>query len=141
VIVKSKKEIIMPMSRISLLKGKSPEYIRALGDSLQRAMEESFNVPKNDRFQLVHQHEPYEMMFDRFYEGERSDDFVLIAITIGKPRTTEMKQAFYRRLVELLADSPGLRPADVMVVVSSSQGDDWSFGGGRPAASLLGVRS
>ena len=132
----------MPMSRISLLKGKSPEYIRALGDSLQRAMEESFNVPKNDRFQLVHQHEPYEMMFDRSYEGgPRSDDFVLIAITIGKPRSTEMKQAFYQRLVSLLAESPGLRPEDVMVVVSSSQGDDWSFGGGRPAASLLGVRS
>ncbi|MTV40480.1 tautomerase family protein [Duganella radicis] len=132
----------MPMSRISLLKGKSPEYIRALGDGLQRAMEESFNVPKNDRFQLVHQHEPYEMMFDRSYEGgPRSDDFVLIAITIGKPRSTEMKQAFYRRLVELLAESPGLRPEDVMVVVSSSQGDDWSFGGGRPAASLLGARS
>lgn len=132
----------MPMSRISLLKGKPPEYIRALGDGLQQAMEESFNVPKGDRFQLVHQHEPYEMMFDRSYEGgPRSDDFVLIAITIGKPRSTELKQAFYRRLVELLAESPGLRAEDVMVVVSSSQGDDWSFGGGLPAASLLGVRS
>lgn len=131
----------MPMSRISLLKGKSPEYIRALGDSLQRAMEESFNVPKNDRFQLVHQHEPYEMMVDRSYEGgPRSDDFVLIAITIGKPRSTEVKQAFYRHLVTLLAESPGIAPEDVMVVVTAAQGDDWSFGGGRPAASLLGVR-
>lgn len=132
----------MPMSRISLLKGKSPEYLRALGDSLQRAMEEAFNVPKNDRFQVFHQHEPYELVFDRSYEGgPRSDDFVLIAITIGKPRTTELKLGFYRRLVELLAESPGLKPEDVMVVVSSSQGEDWSFGGGRPAASLMGVRS
>lgn len=55
----------MPMSRISLLKGKSPEYLRALGDSLQRAMED-------------------ELRFDRDYEGgPRSDDFVLIAITVG----------------------------------------------------------
>lgn len=132
----------MPMSRISLLKGKSPAYLRALGDSLQRAMEESFNVPRNDRFQLIHQHEPHEMLFDRHYEGgPRSDDFVLIAITIGKPRGTEMKQAFYRHLVALLAESPGIAPEDVMVIVSSSQGDDWSFGGGRPAASLLGARS
>ncbi|WP_373989282.1 tautomerase family protein [Duganella sp. BuS-21] len=132
----------MPMSRISLLKGKSPDYLRALGDSLQHAMEESFNVPKNDRFQLVHQHEPHEMMFDRTYEGgPRSDDLVLIHITIGKPRSTELKQAFYRRLVALLAESPGLAPEDVMIVISPSQGDDWSFGGGRPAASLLGARS
>lgn len=126
----------MPMSRISLLKGKSPDYLRALGDSLQRAMEEAFNVPKNDRFQLIHQHEPYEMMFDRHYEGTRSDDFMVIAITTGKPRGTEVKLAFYRRLVALLAESPGVAPDDVMVVISASQGDDWSFGGGRPAASL-----
>jgi phenylpyruvate tautomerase PptA (4-oxalocrotonate tautomerase family) len=135
-------ETIMPMSRISLLRGKSPEYLRALGDSLQRAMEESFNVPKNDRFQLIHQHEPYEMMIDSAYEGgPRSDNFVLIAITIGKPRSTELKQAFYRRLVDLLAESPGVPPEDVMIVVTAAQGDDWSFGGGRPAASLLGARS
>lgn len=130
----------MPMSRISLLKGKPPAYLRALGDSLQRAMEASFNVPRNDRFQLIHQHEPHEMMIDGAYEGgPRSDDFVLIAITIGKPRSAGMKQAFYRRLVAELAASPGIAPEDVMVVITAAQGDDWSFGGGRPAASLLGA--
>lgn len=131
----------MPMSRISLLKGQSPAYLRALGDSLQRAMEEAFNVPPHDRFQLIHQHEPHEMMIDPSYEGgPRSEQFVLIAITIGKPRSTEVKQAFYQRLVALLAESPGIPSEDVMVVVTAAQGEDWSFGGGRPAASLLGVR-
>jgi phenylpyruvate tautomerase PptA (4-oxalocrotonate tautomerase family) len=127
----------MPMSRISLLKGKSPEYLRALADGLQRAMEQAFNVPQNDRFQMIHQHEPHELIFDRHYEGgPRSDDFVLIAITVGKPRGAAVKQAFYRRLVEELAAAPGIAPEDVMVVISSSQGEDWSFAGGRPAASL-----
>ncbi|MFS2139144.1 tautomerase family protein [Duganella sp. Dugasp56] len=133
----------MPMSRISLLKGKSPEYLAALSASLHRAMVEAFNVPAKDRFHVIHQHEPHELVFDRDYESEggpRSDDFVLIAITIGKPRTVELKQAFYRRLVELLADAPGLRPVDVMVVVSSTGGEDWSFSGGMPAASLLGAQ-
>lgn len=130
--------MIMPMSRISLLKGKSPEYIRALADGLQRALEDSFNVPRNDRFQLIHQHDAHELIFDREYEspdGARSDDFVLITISAGKPRTTQVKQAFYRRLVDILAESPGLRPEDVMVVISTTQGDEWSFGGGHSAAS------
>ncbi len=129
----------MPMSRISLLKGKSPEYLAALSHSLHRAMVEAFNVPEKDRFQVITQHQASELVFDRDYEspaGPRSDDFVLIHITTGKPRSTEIKQAFYRRLVELLAEAPGLRPRDVMVVLSSSQGDDWSFSGGAPAASL-----
>jgi len=131
----------MPMSRISLLKGKSPEYLRALADGVYHAMVEAFKVPENDRFQVIHQHEPHELIFDRHYEaGPRSDDFVLIAITAGKPRTTEVKQAFYRHLVERLAASPGLRPEDVMVVITTSQGDEWSFGGGRLSASLTGAR-
>ena len=131
----------MPFSRISLLKGKSPEYLGALSDSLHRAMVEAFNVPEKDRFQIIHQHEPHELVFDRDYEGggrgSRSGDFVLIAITTGKPRSTDIKQAFYRRLVERLAEAPGINPQDVMVVLSETQGDDWSFSAGEPAASLM----
>ena len=128
----------MPFSRISLLKGKSPDYLRALSDSLHTALVEAFDVPEKDRFQIIHQHEPHELIFDRDYEGgPRSDDFVLIAITTGKPRTTAVKLAFYERLALRLAEAPGLRPEDVMVVVNTALGDEWSFGGGKPAASLL----
>lgn len=130
----------MPMSRISLLKGKSPDYIRALADSLHAAMVEEFNVPEKDRFQVIHQHEPNELLFDRDYEsdgGHRSDDFVLIAITAGRVRDTARKQAFYRRVVERLAESPGIDPRDVMVVITTTLGDEWSFSGGMPAAALM----
>nr|WP_315396319.1 tautomerase family protein [uncultured Duganella sp.] len=128
------------MSRISVLKGKSPGHLRALGDSLHAAMVEAFNVPPTDRFQLFHQHEANELIFDRDYASEggpRSDNFVLIAITAGKPRSTQIKQAFYRRLVERLAEAPGINPRDVMVVITTTLGDEWSFSGGAPAAPLL----
>jgi phenylpyruvate tautomerase PptA (4-oxalocrotonate tautomerase family) len=128
----------MPYSRISLLKGKSPDYLRALADSLHQTMVESFNVPEKDRFQVIHQHEPHELIFDRDYEGgPRSDDFVLIAITTGKPRSTEVKLAFYARLAQRLAESPGLRPEDLMVVVTTGLGDEWSMSGGKPVQGLL----
>lgn len=121
----------MPFARISLLKGKSPDYLRAVSDSLHLALVEAFEVPPDDRFQAIHQHEPGELIFDRHYlGGPRSDDYLLIQITAGKVRTTATKQAFYRRLVELLADSPGLRPEDVMVIISTTSSEDWSFSGG-----------
>jgi phenylpyruvate tautomerase PptA (4-oxalocrotonate tautomerase family) len=124
-------EIAMPFSRISLLRGKSPEYLRALSDGLHRALVETFKVPPDDRFQAIHQHEPGELVFDRAYlGGPRSDDFVLIQITAGKPRNTEIKRAFYQRLVEHLKVAPGLRPEDVMVVISTTGLDDWSFASG-----------
>ena len=122
----------MPFARISLHRGKSPEYLRRLSEELHEALVESFEVPASDRFQVIHQHEVGELIFDRDYlGGPRSEDFVLIAITAGRIRDTATKQRFYRRLVERLRVAPGIDPEDVMVVISTTQADEWSFGGGR----------
>ena len=121
----------MPFSRITLLKGKTPDYLRALSNSLHQALVECFDVPITDRFQAIHQLSPEEFVFDRHYLcGPRSDDFVLIAITAGRLRDTNTKKAFYRRLVELLVTDPGIRHEDVMVVINNTASDDWSFGNG-----------
>lgn len=123
----------MPIARISLLKGKSSEYLRALSDGLHQALVDAFEVPPDDRFQIIHQHEAGELVFDRHYKGgPRSDDFVLICITAGKLRSTSTKHAFYKRLVDLLANAPGIRPEDVMVVINTTNTDEWSFSAGRP---------
>ena len=99
----------MPFSRISLHRGQSAEYLQALSQGLHDALVESFEVPKTDRFQAIHQHEPGELIFDPHYlGGPRSQDFVLIAITAGRPRSIETKQRFYRDLVEKLGHATGL---------------------------------
>jgi hypothetical protein len=123
----------MPFARISLNAGKPPAYLAAISDSLHAALVETFDVPAKDRFHVIHQHQPGELVFDRdYFGGPRSDDCVLFAITIGKPRSRAVKERFYRRLVERLADAPGLRPEDVMVVLTLTSGhmEDWSFAGG-----------
>lgn len=121
----------MPMARISLLHGKPPAYLRGISASVQQALIECFAVPPADCFQVFHQLAPGELVFDRDYLcGPRSDDFVLIALSIGRPRDTPTKQAFYRRLAELLAANPGIRPEDVMVVINTTALDEWSFGNG-----------
>lgn len=128
-------EQAMPFTRISLLAGKSPDYLSAIADSLDRALVECFNVPKNDRFAAFHQHQPGELIFDRTYlGGPRSDDFIVFHITTGNMRSTETKQRFYHRLVERLAEAPGVRPEDVMVTIVNSTLEDWSFASGVSAA-------
>ncbi|POZ61934.1 tautomerase family protein [Chromobacterium alticapitis] len=127
----------MPYVRISLLKGKPPQYLRALADGIHQAMAECFDVPPADRFQLVHQHEPGEMIFDRDYAGgPRSDDFVLVAIQTGKPRPAEAKAALYARMAQVLRAAPGLSPADLIVVIADGDMDNWSFSHGRMASTL-----
>lgn len=128
----------MPFTRISLLAGKSPDYLAAISDSLDRALVQCFEVPQADRFAAIHQHQPGELVFDRQYRGgPRSDDYVLFHVTTGKVRSDETKRRFYRRLVQCLADAPGIRPEDVMVVIADSTIEDWSFGFGISAAMHL----
>jgi phenylpyruvate tautomerase PptA (4-oxalocrotonate tautomerase family) len=131
----------MPYARISLLKGKPAPHIRAVADSLHRALVDAFGVPLKDRFQIIQSLAPEEFIFDRDYLfGPRSDDFVLVHITAGRPRDAATREAFYQRAVAYLGEAPGLRPEDVMIVISTTQTDEWSFGcgvagvlGGRPA--------
>lgn len=129
----------MPFARISLHAGKPPAYLAAISDSLHAAMVDCFDVPAKDRFHLIHQHQPGELVIDRDYlGGPRSGDYVLLHITIGKPRSRAVKERFFHRLAERLAEAPGLRPQDVMVVLGLTSGhmEDWSFAGGVSAASL-----
>jgi phenylpyruvate tautomerase PptA (4-oxalocrotonate tautomerase family) len=121
----------MPLVNISLLKGKSPEYLRAVSNGVHKVLVETYNVPAADRFQLIHQYERHEFIYDSDYVGiHRTDDVVFIHIIAGNWRDTRTKQALYRRLAELLAEDPGLRPEDVQVIISANGRDEWSFGNG-----------
>jgi phenylpyruvate tautomerase PptA (4-oxalocrotonate tautomerase family) len=121
----------MPFTRISLLRGKSPEYLKALSDNFHRAMIETFDVPPDDRFQSIYQFDAGELIFDPTYlGGPRSNNYVFFEITIGKPRTAGMKQGFCRRLVQLLAEAPGIRPEDVMIVITATPPENISFSNG-----------
>ena len=121
----------MPLVRIALRKGKSPAYLTAVGESVHRAMVETINVPADDRFQIFTEHEPEALVYDPKYLGiERSDDLVVIQITLNIGRTLDQKRALYRALAEKLAKNPGLRKEDVLVNLVEVPKENWSFGNG-----------
>lgn len=128
----------MPFARVSLRKGRPSAYLRMLSESLHKAMVEAFEVPPDDCFQVFHQLDEEELVFNRGYlsSAPRSDDLVLIAITAGRVRSTDIKRAFYRRLTECLAFAPGIRPNDIMVIINTTQGEEWSFADGIAATDL-----
>jgi phenylpyruvate tautomerase PptA (4-oxalocrotonate tautomerase family) len=121
----------MPLVRISLLKGKSADQLRAISDGVHQALVVAYGIPVDDRFHLIHQHEPHEFIYDADYLGvHRSEDVVIIHIVAGNWRDTTKKKALYAAIAAHLADRPGLRPEDVQVVLSSNERDEWSFGNG-----------
>ncbi|WP_267360586.1 MULTISPECIES: tautomerase family protein [unclassified Methylobacterium] len=121
----------MPLVRISLIKGQSSEHIRAVSDGVRGGLIEAFGVTADDRFQLIHQHERDELIYDSSYLGlHRTDDLVIINIIAGNWRDTAQKKALYRAITDNLVADPGLRPEDVLIVLSLNARDEWSFGNG-----------
>jgi phenylpyruvate tautomerase PptA (4-oxalocrotonate tautomerase family) len=121
----------MPLVRIALRRGKSSAHIAALRNGIYEAMRETFNVPENDRFILVSQHDADEFDYDTNYlDIARSDDLVIVQIACNNTRTVEQKQAFYKRVAEKLAANPGLRPQDVFINLLETAKENWSFGNG-----------
>jgi len=121
----------MPLVRISLREGKPEAYRAAIADGVHRAMVETMNVPAKDRFQIVTEHPASGLIYDPSYlDVARTDDLVVVQITLNAGRTTEMKKALYARIAELLAASPGVRREDVLVSLVEVTKDGWSFGNG-----------
>lgn len=121
----------MPLVRIALRQGKPSSYRRAVADAVHAAMVEVIRIPKEDRFQVLTEHDADGLIVDRTFLGvDRSDDAVVVQIALRRGRPAELKQALYRRIVDKLADAPGLRPEDVLVTLVENDLADWSFGKG-----------
>jgi phenylpyruvate tautomerase PptA (4-oxalocrotonate tautomerase family) len=121
----------MPLVRVALRKGKSPEYRRAMSDSIHRAMVEAIKIPEQDRFQVLTEHDEAGLIYDPSYLGiSRTNDVVLIQITMSAGRTLEVRKALFTRIVQLLRESPGIRPEDVFINLVEVAKENWSFGNG-----------
>jgi 4-oxalocrotonate tautomerase len=120
----------MPLIHISLRAGKPEAYRQAIFDSLYRAMRETLNVPEDDQFMTISEHDAANFRTGNAYGVARSADVVYIQITVFSTRTAEQKKALYRRIAELLGESPGIRPEDVFVTVLDAPKENWSVGHG-----------
>jgi 4-oxalocrotonate tautomerase len=121
----------MPLVRISMRQGHPPQYRRAVADAVHRTLVETINVPEADRFQVITEHAPGDLIIDRNYLGiERSDDALIVQVTLSEGRSLEAKKRLYARMAELLKAVVDLRPDDLFVNLVEVTPADWSFGKG-----------
>jgi phenylpyruvate tautomerase PptA (4-oxalocrotonate tautomerase family) len=121
----------MPLVRIDLLEGKSPEYRAKVGQIIYQAMMDVMSVPKDDRFQIITEHPKEELEFDRDYLGiHRTDDNIFVQITLSIGRTVEVKQRFYKAVADGLHDALHIRREDVFINLVEVTKENWSFGNG-----------
>jgi ketosteroid isomerase-like protein/phenylpyruvate tautomerase PptA (4-oxalocrotonate tautomerase family) len=121
----------VPFVNISLARGKSREYLEAVSQAVHDALVAELHMKPEDNFQLIRQHEPGELVFNRnFRGGPRSDDWIVFTITDGLERGEQAKRRFYQTLVRLLEEGPGVQPADVFVMMTVTPPENFSFADG-----------
>jgi 4-oxalocrotonate tautomerase len=124
-------EASMPFVRISLLQGTSTEYRKSIGEGVHRAMVEALGIPAGDRFQVITEHAPGGLVYDPQYLGvHRSAAVVSVQITLSTGRKPQQKRQLYKRMAEILAESPGVRPEDLVINLVEVSWENWSFGNG-----------
>jgi len=112
----------MPLVNISILKGKSSEYINAISDGINSAVIETMDFPDDDRYQIIHEVEPHCLQYQ-----QRDEDRVMMHLMMRAGRSNKAKQAFYAKVTENLAKNPGIDPANVLITIVENHDIDWSF--------------
>ncbi len=120
----------MPLVRIDVVRGRDTKQLRALLDAIHDAMVAAFDVPATDRYQILTQHDPGEILaLDTGLGYPRTDDLVIVQFT-SRQRSQDAKADLYHRLAQTLNERCSLRGTDLIVTITENGPADWSFGGG-----------
>jgi len=121
----------MPLVKIHLRRGKSPEYLRSVADAIHEALVSQANVPADDRFQILCEYDDDAIIAHPSYAGaNRSRDLIIIEITLNLGRTLEIKKSLYADIAGRLGQAADVRPDDVMINLVEVSKENWSFANG-----------
>lgn len=117
----------MPLVRIT---GRyDARALRALGRTVHEALIAAIGIPPDDFFQVLAPSSEETHLVDPDYLGCRRITPVLVEITLSAGRSNDQKRALYAAITRG-AETLGIRPDDVMIVLRENTRVDWSFGGG-----------
>jgi phenylpyruvate tautomerase PptA (4-oxalocrotonate tautomerase family) len=121
----------MPLVRIDIKRNSDPSYAKRLGKVVYDSMKAAINVPDQDNFQILAEHDDEHFIYDPSYLGvKRTDGLVFIQITLNEGRSTDQKKLLYKTIAEGLCQEAGIRPEDVFINLVEVKKENWSFGNG-----------
>ena len=115
----------MPLVKINMLKGKSAEYKKTVLDCIHDALVKTIGIEDWDRFQRI-------VEFDRAdFEtpAEKSDNFMIIELTLFPGRTKEQKKAAIEIITAKLVAALSIAPEDVFIIITEPPLANWGMAG------------
>jgi len=115
----------MPLVRIDMIKGKSPDYKKKVLDAVHEGLLEALDIADWDRFQRI-----VEIEKDDFETSpQKTDDFMIIELTLFPGRTKEQKKLAIEKVTSKLCESLKIAPTDVFIVINEPPLENWGMGG------------
>ncbi|HKU30301.1 MULTISPECIES: tautomerase family protein [Arthrobacter] len=121
----------MPLVRIDVNQGRTPEELGELSRRIHDAILAEYGIPERDYFHIVTEH-PQGQIFaqDAGLGFERTSGVVMIQIFTQGGRSREAKQSLFAAIAGQLGEI-GIAGEDVFLGYVENTADDWSFGFGR----------
>ena len=119
------KENIMPIVKVSMLEGKTPEYKKTVLDCIHDGLVESIGIEDWDRFQRVEEFSKEDFEKPDF----KSDDFMIIEISLFPGRSKELKGKLIETVAGNLNRRLSVAPSDIFIVISEPPLENWGIGG------------
>lgn len=121
----------MPLVRIDVNQGRTPEQLAELSRRIHDAILAEYGIPERDYFHIITEH-PQGQIFaqDAGLGFERSSGVIMIQIFTQGGRSREAKQSLFAAIAAELGEI-GVAGEDVFLGYVENTADDWSFGFGR----------
>ncbi len=122
----------MPVVRITMRAGNSPEYRKAVLDGVHKGLVDAFKIPERDRIQTLH-----ELAQDHFeIPSSKTDRLTIVEVTAFKGRSMEAKKQLYQTVTANLGKDPGIAGDDIIIILHEPPLENWGIRGGRPASEV-----
>ena len=115
----------MPLVKINMLKGKDIEYKKIVLDSVHNGLVSSMGIEDWDRFQRIIEYEKS----DFEVAPGKTDNFMIIELTLFPGRTKEQKKAAIETITDNLVHGLSIDPTDVFIVINEPPLENWGMGG------------
>ena len=121
----------MPLVRIDVNQGRTPEQLQALSRGIHNAIAAEYGIPERDYFHVLTEHPAGQILAQDAGLGfERTPDVVMLQIFTQAGRSQEAKQSLFAAVADRLA-AVGVAGEDVFIGYVENTAGDWSFGFGR----------
>lgn len=86
---------------------------------------------------MVSEYEPGNFFYSRSFNSiSRSDELIVVEITMRRGRSDAMKRALCAGITDNLQERAGVSPRDVFIFMHENDYSDWSVGNGKFAMAI-----